>query len=318
MRVAQVAGAALVAVLTFSASARADEDPEKLFEQATVLIKEGKYADALPKLEEAQRRDPAIGTQFNIAVCHEGLGRVGSAYRTFLAVQKLAHATGKTAREQAASEKLAALEKSVPRIFIRPADVDRDVVTVRVDGASVAPDELGSYAIDPGAHRIEASAPARVTWSSNVTAPAPGTIANVVVPPLETAKGETKVVTVTTETSNGRRTLAYVLGGIGLVGLVTGGVTGALLLDAHSTAEEHCKPRCIDATGRVDQEGVDAVNLGRTLVPINVIAWGVGIAGLAAGTYLFLTSGKSTEQPRTAVLPLVFRDGAALGVSRRF
>ena len=68
------------------------------------------------------------------------------------------------------------------------------------------------------------------------------------------------------------------------------------------------------------------MNLGRTLVPINVIAWGVGIAGVAAGAYLFLTSGKSTEQPqpRTAaaqiptIVPRISAAGGGLSVEGSF
>src|SRR4051812_13602224 len=89
--------------------ARAQSDPDKLFGQATTLITEERFAEAIPLLEEAQRLDPGIGTQFNLAVCYEKVGRLAVAYRNFAQVETLAAAAGKTKREEAAREKVAAL-----------------------------------------------------------------------------------------------------------------------------------------------------------------------------------------------------------------
>src|SRR5437868_4120362 len=74
-------------------------DPDQLFTEATQLINDEKFAEAIPKLEEAQRRDPGIGTLFNLAVCYAKVGRLAIAWRSFVQVEALARAAGKKQRE---------------------------------------------------------------------------------------------------------------------------------------------------------------------------------------------------------------------------
>ena len=63
-----------------------------------------------------------------------------------------------------------------------------------------------------------------------------------------------------------------------------------------------------------DASARDAVATGKTLVPINVIAWAVGIAGVGAGTFLLVTSG--TNKTTTAsVAPLIGADGGGATVT---
>ena len=83
-----VASAFAFAVVTSSANAHASGDPEKLFAEGSALIGQGRCAEALPMLEEAQRLDPGIGTQFNIAVCQQQLGRLENRDDRALVVQR--------------------------------------------------------------------------------------------------------------------------------------------------------------------------------------------------------------------------------------
>lgn len=277
-------------------SAADSEQAERLFTEASTLATEGKYAEACPKFQESQRLDPAVGTQFNLALCYEKIGKLGSAWRNFRAVERLAHATGKKGREDAAHEKLQSMRAHVPHLVLRTKDTD---ATLKVDGEQVATDDYAFYAVDPGEHTVLATAPSKKPWQSSVTVPdalgGAGAEVTVEVPALMVAAGQTRVVTVTK--SNPKRTLGYVVGGVGLLGLAAAGVTGIMVLDAKSTADEKCTPGC------VDDEGRDAIARGRTLLPINAVAWGVGAVGVAAGAFLLLTS--SPKESRSArVVPL--------------
>lgn len=286
-----VALSCFLAIGLSSASAHASGDPEKLFAEGSALIGQGRCAEALPMLEEAQRLDPGIGTQFNIAVCQQQLGRLGSAWRNFERVAELARASGKKQREEAARAKLDELRPKVPRFVIRseePGDV-----TVKVDGVVIAKDSWTFVPLDPGKHHVDATAPTKRAWSKDFEAPPPSSSVDVVVPKLDVVQ-ETRVVTVE-DKSSGRRTLGFVLGGVGIAGVAAAAVTGVMLLSAKSTADERCTPRCIDANGRFDQEGADAVSRGETLLPINAVTWGIAIVGLGLGTFFVLTAPSSSS-----------------------
>ena len=81
---------AIALLLTTSAKARADDatTADKLFEEANALAAVGRYAEACPKLAESQRIEPAVGTQFNLADCHEHLGQTATAFALFSEVAR--------------------------------------------------------------------------------------------------------------------------------------------------------------------------------------------------------------------------------------
>ncbi len=274
-------------------SARAD----RLFTEAMQLVGNGQYTEACPKLEASQQLDPALGTQYNLALCYEKIGRLGSAWRNLVAVEKLAHATGKTAREEAAQEKLKEWRPRTPHLVLRPSDPD---ATVKVDGETLDPAESSFYAVDPGGHAIDATAPARQPWHADVAVRDAEEVV-VTVPKLHAAP--VKVITV--NTTNGTRTAAIVFGAVGAAGVVTGIVTGVLVLDAKSAADHDCTPVCADQSGR------DAVSRGNTLIPINDVAWAVGGAGLGSAVVLYLISlsHSPSASGRTVLAPM-----AAAGV----
>ncbi len=272
-------------------------DPEKLFADASALAEQGKFAEALVKFEEAQRLDPGIGTQFNIAVCYEKLGKLATAWRNFESVRQLAQASGKKQREEAARVKLAAITPRLSGYVLRAEEKASDLV-VRIDGVIVAKSSWSFWPVDPGVHTIEASASTKKPWSMQRNTPPEGTKEDIVIPALDVVEGKT--VLVTKETTNTRRTIGYVLGGVGVLGAAGATITGLMLLSARSTADQHCTPKCIDSAGNFDQTGADAVSLGKTLLPINAIAWGVAVVGIGGGAYLIFTSPKKTTSSALA------------------
>lgn len=313
MKKALLMSALFALSLSASSASAAGPDPEKLFAEGTALMDQQKYEDALPKLLEAQKLDPGIGTQFNIGVCYEKLGKLGSAWRNYSDVLVHAKHAGKKQREDAAKQKLDELRPRVSSFVIQAKDGD---VTVAVDGAALTKDDWAFYPVDPGAHDVLATAPSKKPWSAKVTAGPDAKKQEIVVPALEIER-----VTVTKETTNGRRTLGFVLGGVGVAGLVAAGVTGFMLLDAQSTADDDCTlpSETPDAKRCRTDDGRSAVSRGETLLPINAVAWGVGVVGLAAGTFFILTSSKKSDDKRAvAVLPSVGPSGGSVALLKRF
>jgi hypothetical protein len=292
-RLARLAvGITFLAFMLVASTAQAQAqagDPEALFAEATALADQQKYAEALPKFEAAQRLDPGIGTQFNIGVCNQKLGKLATAWRAFEEVEAAARAAGKNQRREAARARLDALRPRLSVLRVRSDEPEE--VLLKIDGVIVPKASWQFWPVDPGDHKIEASAPAKNSWVRATRAPAEGQTEDLVVPRLAVAEGKTTVVSVTDK----RRTVGYVLGGVGVLGVAASVVTGLMLLDAQSTADERCTPRCVDSSGKFDQTGADAVSRGTTLLPINAIAWGVAAAGLGAGAYLILKSGKSVS-----------------------
>lgn len=266
------------------------ERAERLFREASVLVERGAYAEACPRFEESQRLDPALGTQYNLALCYERTGRLGSAWRNLRAVERLARAAGKKGREDIAGGMLRELRSRTAHLVLVTHDAD---ATVKVDNETVDREDMAFYAVDPGPHVIVVTAPAKQAFERRVTidktADGRGHEIRIDVPTLAVAVGPTRVVVVPDQQSNGRRTLGFVVGTIGVVGLGVGAATGVMILNAKSTADEACTPGCENDRGR------DAVTTGETLVPVNALAFAVGLVGLTVGGFLVLTS--SAKKP---------------------
>ncbi len=97
---------------------------EQLFRAATPLVDAGRYAEACAKLEESERLDPALGTEFNLGVCYERSGKLAAALRVFRQVAVAAQAAGKSERARAARERASALEPRVPVVEAPRADLE--------------------------------------------------------------------------------------------------------------------------------------------------------------------------------------------------
>lgn len=290
--------------LARSAAAQSASDSdraEKLFTEASALVEQGNYTDACPKLAESQRLDPALGTQYNLALCYEQIGQLGSSWRNFAAVARLAHEAGKTGRERASREKMAALRDRAPHLVINAVETD---VTIKVDGDVADPSTWSYYPVDPGQHTIDVTASAREPWKTTktVTGEAGSTFV-IDVPKLVSLTGARVVEA--PASGSALHTVGWVAFGFGVAGVAAAIVTGVVILQDKSTADASCTPTCVDQAGR------DAVNRGTTLLPINAVAWGVGVAGLAAGVVMVLIKPSRSSTASAWIAPTL--GGVTLG-----
>jgi hypothetical protein len=121
-----------------------------------------------------------------------------------------------------------------------------------------------------GSHRFELS-----------KAPAPGTSA-----PSPSALSATAPSP--SAPSSSRKTLAYVAGGVGIVGLGVGTVFGLRTFSKKSDRDAAC-PGGICTS----QAGIDLDSQARTAARTSTIGFGVGLVGLGVGTYLLLSAPKT-------------------------
>lgn len=270
---------------------------QTLFDDALKLFANKDYEGACKKLEESDRLDPAMGTKYRLGECYEHVGRTASAWATFREVADEARASGQSDREKRARDRAKKLEGKLARLTINaPKGVD-----IKKDGASIGEGQLGTAVpIDPGSHRIEASAAGKKPWSTTINV-APSGSETVTIPALEEGKAEgspaaTKPEPETPAPSTWQKPVGLVAVGVGVVAL---GVSTALILSARSTMREsdaHC------VGNACDREGFDlrdrAVGRGNVATAFFVI----GVIGAAGGAVLYLTA-PSDSTPRVGVGP---------------
>lgn len=298
-----LAACSTTAFLLATPSAFAQQPPsaETLFQEARALVDQGNYAEACPKLEESQRLDPAVGTQFNLADCYEHVGRTATAYALFKEVAAIARSAGKFEREKNAKERATALEAKLARVHL--------VVTAQAPGLEVKLDEAvierarweAPFPIDPGAHRVVASAPGHRTIEASFEAKEASSV-DVPIGELEDLEPKKNdVVIVPGEATRKPSTLTYVAGGIGVAALATGTIAGIIAVSKHSDAESAC-PKDVYAFRCPTQAGTDAWNGATTAGTVSTIAFVVAGVALAGAAVLYFTSPKTRKQTAASLL----------------
>ncbi|MFO0547703.1 MAG: hypothetical protein U0271_04895 [Polyangiaceae bacterium] len=85
----------------------------------------------------------------------------------------------------------------------------------------------------------------------------------------------------------------WVVGSLGVAGLVVGAITGALVLQQKSVTSEHCD----DVALTCDDDGLAAADLGRELGPVTTVALIVGGLGAAASAAWFIAVAMTDTKP---------------------
>ena len=276
---------------------------EALFREGRSLSDAGDIAGACAKFRESDRLDPAVGTTFNIADCEERLGHLATAWTLFDEVAQRLPAADK--RRTVSQKRAAALEPRLPKLSVKLVAGAPEGTRVTRDGVELGSASLGTpLPIDPGEHTVVVSAPGRAERPFKVivsereiraleVAPGDPSAAPVQTKPLATLPIETAP-----PPQHDSRTLAYVLGGVGVAGFITGAVAGALVLQKKGVVSDHC-----NADKRCDDAGLAATRAGKTLGIVTTAGLITGVVGVGAGTYLILSAG-SRENPTSASLAL--------------
>jgi hypothetical protein len=315
----------------------AKSDPaaaQALFAQARSLAKERRYAEACPKFEESLRLDYGMGTEFNLADCNENLGRLASAWSGFLNVAAGAKAKGQVERERVARARASALEPRLPKLVVEVPSPTPGL-EVKRDGVILSYASWGVLVpVDPGVHRITATAPGTQTWETTVTAtiaktsrislpgdlPAAGTLAAAA--PPEGVEATPSAITTTMPPApaaggdgSAQRTVGWVLGGVGLAGLGVGAGFGLQSLSQKNDAKPFCNRDVCNAVGVALRD--DAVRSGNVATVATIAGAGIFVTGLI----VLLTAPRKTERAAlnswTAV-PQVAASGGGLSVQGIF
>ncbi len=275
---------------------------ESLFQQARDLMESGQYEKACPKLAESQRLDPAGGTLLRLALCYEKQGRTATAWVEYTNGLALARREGRQDRVTFAQEAIARLEPTLARlrVDVSPEAASIDGFRLERDGVPLGRPAWGvATPVDPGEHVLRATASGyEPTVVEIQVEPAAGTT-RVVIPMLKkmgdvepagpVAPSGRQVEAEPSEKAS-NRTLAYVAGGVGLVGLGVGSYFGLRAMSKRADAEEACP-----GSPCSDKAGVDANDAAKTSANISNIGLGVGVLGVGAAVVLWLTDPGARE-----------------------
>lgn len=312
---------------------------EALFDQGVQLMKNGRFSEACPKLETSQRVDPAVGTLLYLAECYERLGRTASAWATFREAESLARGANQADRARTAGTRAQKLEPELAYLTVSvPADARVEGLVVKRGGAVVLPDLYGVAApVDPGLIEIEASAPGHRRSSSQVKVaargkevatvpklePEPGAEAPPVVPAV--AGASTQTTTEPNAAASGQpprdegpksgpdHTLAFIVGGAGIVGIGVGSYFGLRAFSKNSDAEEFCNEQNVCA-----KEGMDLSQEAENAALVSNIGFIFGGAALATGLVLFFTAGDGEEKQTLRIAPTVAKSGGGVSIGGTF
>jgi len=283
---------------------------QALFEQGRQLMAAGQAEAACPRFEESERLEAGIGTQFNLADCYEAVGKVASAYALFLEVAARAKELGQERRESVARERAEAVKTILPKLVI-VVEAEQPMLSVERDGSAVNSPQWGvEIPIDPGTHRIQASAPGFVPWSTEVDVSRAPVVHTVRVPRLG-------ALTERSFFSSTSRTVGLVTLGASVVAL---GVSGGFALDAHAKDADSKRAGCAHHTCPND----GALKLRHAALAAGdraTWAMGIGLAGLAASAVLFFAL-PEPDGPESGValhpVPSLGDGGAGVGLAGRF
>jgi hypothetical protein len=322
------------AVLTVCSVASAEPSAADR-ETARDLMKEGDkksaakdWAGAMRAYEEAHKLVNVPSTGRELARSQEALGLFVEARDTCSLVTKMAQTPGEptaftTARTECADVAQALAPKiGTLRIVIEGVSADLKP-EITIDGVPIPGGTNVSRRVNPGRHMVKAAAPgygesrAETTLSEGgmldvkLTLTPDGKAAKGPVGPVDPGAGTPAppAPVMVKKTSP----LVYVGFGLAGVGVVAGGITGALAFSKSSSAKDNCVG---NLCGQAAQSDIDS---SKTMGTISTIGFGVGIVGAAVGVAgLFLSksvpesSTAKIEPPPRRLVPLLGPNGAGL------
>jgi hypothetical protein len=277
-------------------SADALKRAREQFGQALALQTAGDWAGALTLLKDVAAVKSTPQVRFNMALCEEKLGRLVAALGDY----ELAAADARAEKaDQVAEEvegRLEALRQRIPKITVKRGR-GAETAEVAIDGVSVGDQVIGTpMPTDPGPHTIEAKAPGFKPFrkSLRLAEQQAETVELVLEPEPVPAPGG---VGGGVRSSGRSPVFGYVIGGIGIASLGASGIFFGLRAGKISDLDKACPNRTCPSSEQ--QSDIEA---GKRYTTIANVTLAVGVAAIAGGVVLVLTSGPSGE-PSVALAP---------------
>jgi serine/threonine-protein kinase len=313
-----LSGLASIGILLVAAEARGEPGAtekataEALFQQGTELIGEKQYAAACEKFAGSHQLDPALGTLLRLADCHDRIGKSASAWAMFKEASSMARSSKEPERQRIADERGSELEKRLSRLEIKMETKNVPVgFELKLNNVSIPRATWDTpLPVDPGRQRLEASAPGRVTWTGSVEVPDGPATRSIEIPALAVKPASADVTSSGSSLSassaaspprdsvsspgSTQRTIGFVTGALGIVGLGVGGFLGYRAYSQHQDSLGQCRA---DDPNACTPDGKAMRDDARDTASISTIALAAGGALTVGGLVLVLTA---RSEPRHA------------------
>jgi hypothetical protein len=165
--------ATAAAIALFAVPSRASGDPQvqaarELFSQAEQDEDAGRWDEAASKLRRVLEVKQTAGVQYHIALCEEHTGALVAALEDYTIAEREAHEENAQDVLRLVGKRLADLNPRVPRVTLRVVP-DTASASLTLDGKPIARALWAtSLPVDPGEHRIVATAEGRETSSASL------------------------------------------------------------------------------------------------------------------------------------------------------
>lgn len=325
----RLAAPVLLAVLSCAGAARAQpndagarpqaselERARALFDEAGELEKQGQWGAAQERLRAALRIRETPHLRYALGWALENSERLIEARTEYEVALRLAQRGGADEVQRLAATRISEVDRKIPLVQIRVRGALAKDSRVLVDGREVTVHgDVGTLSVDPGPRVVRVERAGRNADEETVSIK-PGVFRVVEVQGDEGAAlpDAPPGPPVVADTRSKKRALPWVF----LAGGGAFAATGlALFVSSSSDVGERDEfmSRWCDATACANgtvatrpeseeaasfrREAYDAADRGNTKQLVGAILGGVGIAGIAVGTYL-LIKGERAESPRSA------------------
>jgi hypothetical protein len=284
------------------------EAAKKAFFEGLDFEEKKDWKNALDRFEQVAKVRMTPQVRFHLALCKENLNMLIEAVHDFELAESDAKAEKVAEVMKEAPEHAAAIKPKIPKLTIKvPADLEG--VSVTLDGNPIDPKGGEETLVNPGTHKIEATAEKRATYAKEIT--------------LEV--GESKTITVKLPLLNGEKddspppdepppketpkpsgggipTTALIAGGIGAAALIGAGIFALKRSSIASDLDGKCggDPKACPA----DQQS--SIDSGKTYTTLTNVFLVVGVVGIGAGVVLWVTAPKDKDKsPPAAAIRLV-------------
>ncbi|MEP7125797.1 MAG: hypothetical protein ABJE95_33005 [Byssovorax sp.] len=278
---------------------------QALFVDGRAAMDRGDYPTACARFTASLALVTRASTLLNLAQCETHEGQLVNAAKHVSEGINLLPTDDE--RLAISKERAAALARRLAHLTVKLSAAPPAAARLEIDGVDTSVSKaLSGVAENPGQHVIVLVNPGQADQRSLV----------------DLAEGESKTVTLAIQgaavaapkpvvaRSSSKRTLGFVLGGVGVAGLIGAGITGGILVSRNSAITTACPLK------RCNAEGLSLIASTKSLNVVNGVAWGVGLAGLASGVVLVVLG--RGEGAATAVGPTALPGGGGFQATGTF